>query len=501
MLLDITLKQGKDMHCVESELATISSYYKRNHEMAFLDAWKFGLLRENESHEGTLGGRIYTGYVQDWWMWGNLEEYHGIKVLWHEDYENKDIIYIIKSELELMRPVSVMFDSFYLPWAPEHEKYTNYATLMIIVGIDEKGVYCIDTHNLKRVEFLQLENFLKGRKQYTVFLPMRAEEKEINWREAFGKRAKRLLGENGGSFDEMRELARCVDDSLDFAVEIQGKPHPLKVDIIKNIETVGRGRFLFSNTLKYINELYNLNAFAALEESFKNISNVWHLIKYQLIRHYYIGRLDKADCRMIAGKIKEAANMEENMAHRILEITQSDIKENSSKFSDKSSAPSMDEMNELVFVDLLGSKKCYMENPELTEKSLLRGMQFTIPDSPEDVSCTGQIIPVPSGYYKSIFLVGCSIWGSYSEKLTVTYMDGNNEEIKIGFTDHDSGIPLFGESVFYKGNLIKADNDENSGMNGHLYSSTHCLNGEKQMKQIQLPDYPNILIYGIALGR
>ncbi len=520
MLLDISLKQEKDMYCVESEIATVATFYKRRYEMAFLDAWKFDFLPPEQSPEGTLGGRIYTGFIEDWWMWGHLEEFHGIRVLWNEDYVGKDIMYVVKTELEQNRPISVMMDSFYLPWAHQYEKDTHYETLMMVVGMEENGIYCIDIHSLKRVVLLPLDAFLKGHKQYTVFLPMRDETKEINWRKLFGDRAKRLLGEGYSinSFDSMRALADCVRDTMDFALEIKGHHHPLNAGIIRNIETLGRGRFLFSSAIKYVDELYHINNFDKLYENFKTISNMWHLVKYQMIRHFYTGSPDKAACKMIGEKIEEASVMEEKMAHLILECTEKGIVADTVKIPSKT-APSEEKVKDFVFVEL----KDYLNNKgtgEMTETYNFNTLDFEemkaagpdklhfslpciLEETYDNISCTGQTIKIPSGKYKSIMLVGCSFWGSFSEKMSVTYSDGEKKEFYIGFTCFDSGVPLFGESVFYSGNLIEVRKDiVRRGENkGHLFLREHALDANKEVTEIQLPNYPNILIYGISMGK
>jgi hypothetical protein len=127
-----------------------------------------------------------------------------------------------------------------------------------------------------------------------------------------------------------------------------------------------------------------------------------------------------------------------------------------------------------------------------------------VPDGNDNISCQGQVIPVPPGQYDYISLLACSEWGNATEKITLLAEDGQQQEIMIQFTDWYEKQPVYGEKTAWRGKLGRRGMDETMNtieIFHTIYADCYPLRVQKAITSLQLPYCPNLHLFSISLIR
>ena len=155
--------------------------------------------------------------------------------------------------------------------------------------------------------------------------------------------------------------------------------------------------------------------------------------------------------------------------------------------------------------DLSGTRQFFIRD-ESCPREIWKAaqMEFWVPwlmsDNYDNISCTGQTILLDGGAYHRIMFAGCSVWGSYFGKATINYVNKDFEVIPIELTNVGENTPFFGETPLWKGKVAKnKENVSKFEFWGYLYAKTYDLKQNNGIQSIQLPDYPNLHIFGISL--
>jgi hypothetical protein len=136
---------------------------------------------------------------------------------------------------------------------------------------------------------------------------------------------------------------------------------------------------------------------------------------------------------------------------------------------------------------------------------VIDGMRFRFPDikdgANDNVSCRGQVVTVPSGYYTSIMLLECSEWGNYCEVLEVEYEGGEKEEIRITMSDW-SNSPGSEEKKAWSGNAAARMRDGVKlwDFTASIFAAQYPLDQNRKAVSLKLPDCPNMHLFGVTLG-
>jgi hypothetical protein len=516
LLNNVELVKVKDMFCCETAMAIVATSLKHRYEMVFIDAWKFNFRPKNSSFGKASGFAVDIDYIKDWNIENLLEKYHGIRITWHE--KNENALHLLRSELEKGIPLYVLAEN-------NHE-----VPPIVIIGLDEdtNQLHYIDTHNLYNYSGVKVMDIGKWRpKRCATYLPISEDKKELDWCEIITSKVKQM--NEAGTFNAIRDLAEYMRGSFDLLAEMQGKNNILEVYIVQKIETAARGRYLFSRSLNYLHELYDIQGLPTIIDKFVELSNKWHLIKYLLTKSLYSRRIDQTFYANIAAKFLEIADFETELANLLLDIAQNNGKTAAMELPQNRSISAIDnDIKEITFVDLRnyannkgfgtmdntcgadlsGVGQFLLRNEICTmEKWRVSQMEFHLPlvacDHGDNISCAGQTINLHEGCYKSMMLLGCSVVGSFSEKTIVNYQSGTYEEIPIGLTNFIDKIPLFGETIVWKGNIVENKEGKQvlSNCSGYLFAKTYFFKYSEPIKSIKLPDYPSIHIFAISLGK
>jgi hypothetical protein len=117
------------------------------------------------------------------------------------------------------------------------------------------------------------------------------------------------------------------------------------------------------------------------------------------------------------------------------------------------------------------------------------------------VACKGGSVPLPSGTYASLWLLGSGVEGSQmAQTLTVTYTDGTTETLAQNFSDWFLPQSFPGESRAVKmayRNLANGDKDPRSF---YVYSYGFLLDPAKTVKSLTLPNSPYVKLLAASLA-
>ncbi len=132
-----------------------------------------------------------------------------------------------------------------------------------------------------------------------------------------------------------------------------------------------------------------------------------------------------------------------------------------------------------------------------------KDVQFTLgPANRADlVSCHGEVVPVTSGNYSSLWLLGAAVEGNQiAQPVTVTYTDGSTENLSQNLSDWFQPQEFPGESRA----VTMAYRTMASGLKDtrtfYVYSYGIRINRAKTVQSVTLPDNANVKLLAVTLA-
>lgn len=523
MILNIKAVQDKSMGCAEVLVVTVVSWWRRYHELMFVESWGFGYQPPEEEKPSILGHRISPAG-------GNLLEllrkYHGVELVPHDTKKATEVLEVVRRELTAGRPVFISIDSFWCPWDIGYLKHHNmHGCLVVGLDGDETSLYCIDGYYIKDVGRLPIASFQHGCGPCATFHICGEQALDIDWREVVVKAVFRLKGNTGSdAFEAMRSFAKEIENSLKLDAEGVGFENNFwDCPLLNQILSIGRGRVQFAGALRLLSKLNGVNGLLPLAERLEKIGWQWTAVRSMLIKEQMMP--DPAvTIGTVVTKIKEAAVEEERIAGALLEISREEGVISGS--GDTVARPTVEKRGELIFAGLdgyfnnegIGSslvEKCTADlfgtKTFILAESLppnavwtVGEMKFRFPAAADgmkdNISCAGQVIKLPPGCYGRVMVLGCSECSNYSGWMVVHYQDGQTEEIKLGLTDW-CFQPVFGETTAWRGKAAERVGGEVQTLSYEvrLYAQSYDLKQNRMIIELRLPDCPNMHIFAITL--
>jgi hypothetical protein len=315
-----------DPFCLEDSIATYAHWIGRDYELMFMNSWDFNYALPDETNSSLIGERIFfddnNNASQSFSQL--LENYHGIKLSRLNSNSIQEEILNTQSELIAERPLLLVADVFWCPWAIGFQKYHG-SHVYLINGLDDQiaGFLCVDCFNLTSFLSLPLINFMKGRTnlgRFTIF-----DEPVINPDDIINSVymiATKLLGgeKTANSFNHMRELANEINQNFDIRRELGGQTAYQNTFLWKGIFEIALRRTKFALLLKYISKKFSSREDFYLEMSlhFKESMFMWYKILSMLGKIFLINKPDTDIIRRLASSIKDVADYEEKLAYRLL---------------------------------------------------------------------------------------------------------------------------------------------------------------------------------------
>ena len=142
----------------------------------------------------------------------------------------------------------------------------------------------------------------------------------------------------------------------------------------------------------------------------------------------------------------------------------------------------------------------YYEEP--VKVPLVGDFYYQNPKDWDNICCCGQRIAVSEARYRQIAVAGCCFPGGYEETLRLKWKDGSVSEVEIGISDIHTTLPTQGDRILYSGPVGVFSERRQSlktGFNGHIFLFETTIPSEKELAEIQLPDFKFMHIFAIIL--
>lgn len=513
--------------CNEDSIVAVAEWANYHYELMFSGNWSFVFKKNLKQSLGASLG-VKNNNVRK-----KLAKYHGIKVKPVKISPSK-IIKIIEHELKQGKPIIVSMDSFLCPWDWNFQK-KHISHEFLITGMDNNEIlHCCDGFYMT-CETITKEEFIQGFTGECIIFKFKGYEKiYVNWGKILENTVNKLKDNYSflHAFKSMRSFADNLENLTDIQNEILGyKNNLFEAPLIKNLEHITYSRRKVAKFLQYLGEETGQTVFYELSNAITKAASQWANVRANLIKIAF--SKDISVKNQVAAKIREIADLEEDIANQISHISQKN-KKTSSFFSNKLTKNNESSIENIVsdnkkglFIDLslflnnkafgdsvsadssadLSGTGIYLLKENFDDKNNIwkvNEMEFKFPEicarKSDNISCKGQKIYIQKGIYQNIAILGCAEWGSYINSLIIHYMDDQIEEISIKFTDC-LYKPLYGETIAWEGRAVEIvdGNAQLWGSKVYMIAQSYGLKLRKNVKFLLLPDCPGLHIFAITM--
>ncbi|AIQ56944.1 BtrH N-terminal domain-containing protein [Paenibacillus borealis] len=343
MLLEIAPVSDKNHTCLESVYATFLLWNQKRYELLFAGSWSF-YLEETDSIFGTRlsndRGGAWRNTLQDQYM----EQYYGIKVVWHETENFEELTRIVDENLNKCLPTCICLDSYWCPWVPSYQIYDTPHYFLIVGKDDISGNYfCTDPQYPAQIHELTLYNFEKGfyeeerlNQEYGKAIVdgfggcasffIGGCEKEINYISILEEALAAVFKGSGGKsdFHYMRAFADELGQMENILPEL---PKLSEVDphhswIFRRLEHIAWGRLNFARLLRSFYSQHPHVELLELENQFETGAKKWENINFMLLKACYLLEHAGPLLKKISGNLYSLAKYEEEIAEGIKSVLQ-----------------------------------------------------------------------------------------------------------------------------------------------------------------------------------
>jgi hypothetical protein len=528
--LDIKPIHYDFLTCFEDSIVTVAEWSGYRYELMFSEDWNFVFNFEKSRLNKNLGQSIE---VTSHDIKNKLDKFHGIKIE-SVEISSEKVTKVIIDELKNKKPIIVFVDSFWCPWDWFFQKRHNDHAFLVTGFDDTEKFYCCDC-------FYQTNNIITGeelRKGFigrTEVFSFEGNEKiYVNWSNVLQIVLNRLRdGDRGlNAFDSMRYFADVLESLTDLQNEILGcEEYLFSAPLVSNLEYIAYGRRRFARLLDYFEEEIGIKYLQELANRLRKVAIQWANIRLMLIKLTF--SYDALIKNRIVSKIREIAESEESMAEQMAEVLRSNINA-SHYFTNRCKTISMEEkkenlvssnnvlmvdlspylnnqafgnsISEKVTADLMGTGTYFLKG-NLPDNDVwkVNKMKFKCPwlynNGNDNISCNRQRININNKeIYQSIIILGCAEWGSFTDKLSIYYINGQVEEIYIKLTDC-LYKPLYGETIAWEGKAVDkiGNHAQLRGGNVYITAKKYDIPRRDRIDFLQLPECPGIHLFAISL--
>lgn len=173
-------------------------------------------------------------------------------------------------------------------------------------------------------------------------------------------------------------------------------------------------------------------------------------------------------------------------------------------------------------LDGFGTTFCAKGLPESQSMITCNGVEFLFPDKSDgannNIACVGQDLPLPSGCYQAIHILGMSDWRAFEETLILRYLNESCTETSLGLSDasHYHGL-LYGEREAIRCTLVTPDSliphiylfgihmpgedyqMQEMTLDAGIWHQVIPVDATKALSRLKLPDNPNMHIFALTL--
>ncbi|NLN63925.1 MAG: hypothetical protein GX144_00660 [Clostridiaceae bacterium] len=516
MLLDVKFVKSTSMYCTESAVATVAQWLGRNYEMMFSKMWGFKFSYHDSKSAGIIGTNLSAEYTYED-EYEMAEKYHGIKLAGYKSKDSIELLEIIENNLVKRMPILLMINKACCPWTDG-----NGTAYLLVTGMDNNCLICIDIHYALSGKMLPIENLsfhfelnkCSDRNNYAVFEVVSEGDNNVSLFDFIDNLQNSESLKNRNPFEEMRELAKIIEGGITYGDEYIGNKTPL----LDNIVDITRTRMLLSSTLGYIGQKNQDSIAQNIGNDFLLIGGKWTTIASMMHKAFFSKTENIDFFKRLANKINEISYDEENLVSSIAKkhyinkvnnyvlnkkddlkcISNNIIRYDLNKlFNNRAFASSIDNNHEGA--DFTGYNEYFLSNGLPEDRNILTASScFVLSDinnKYDNISCSGQVIYVLSeNFHNKIMILGCGEWGNIVSQLKIVYDDDSADIMIIDIPDwfftgiSSTEIAWIGDAKCSNNNIEKRA----------LFSISFMLCQNKKVKQNHLPDCTNFHIFAIS---
>lgn len=303
--------------CLYSSIASVAnSMCNINNQLIGAGAWWFDIKNLMPGQENLIWNQIHAFRFD---AWKCLEDFYGIKVIWHNATRIDEIMPDMFKELAEERPVLIYINSHYCPWHPRKKEYNAHFCLAVDYDKKSQEFICMDVNPKKYDERLSLELFSKGCGPYITFSKSDKPCKSVDWKNVVRSAIECLINEDGNAFTLIRELANELKKEINDLKE--GVPSWIEnpISVISKTGLLQKGRDYFSITLKYLAGQFNVEELIPISERMVLAAQQWKVVSFLAMKSR-IMQSDRSTLERIPDKILEIADFEEQIALDLFEV-------------------------------------------------------------------------------------------------------------------------------------------------------------------------------------
>lgn len=509
--MKIEIVRKKDMFCLETAFSTICNYFDIPYQMLFAQTWGY----DYQGEDLCIGNNIS---LIDWQLRDKIKQFGIIEEVIPED--NAENLVYIRTAVKQGKLAIVSMDM-----AKFNEmngtSYTELYSPYLLCSYDGEFI-AYDLHYTHEKISMSNEVFMYACRRGLLY---GTETQKVSFNFKYNiKELYKTLIPSKPNFEKIEHLANLfasgvVDLEYETKDLTEGE-NPTEAPIIRKIETLSRGRNLFSLYLEYINGMITEIDITEACGKISYWAGRWNLIKVILIKAYYRKDFSQNVMRKVALILYDIARGEKELYNQLLHTTAKKMEKiecdlfgkNEKLFIKKEKMIGIDlsKFYNNAGVKLVGTEKsaditgvgAYIEyEEEQIEKAALEHKCFFdfgyIAKLPFDnMLCQGQEIDMPTGVYNRLKILGCSDYGNFSDYLTICYENMEKKEI-IQFSSWINKEPLFNEQVYCTGKLKEINVRLNQSA-GTLFVQTIGLQ-QRMINSIKFPNCPTMHVFLLYL--
>lgn len=320
ILLDIEPSRDPGQNCFDGVVAGIARWLGRNHELMYINAWRFTFTPEIPGQNEDLCTRLQ---VDDQVDKEALERFHGLKSTTHEAVSSSAALPIIQRTLETGSPVALVINSFWVPWDDKYQQQERtHACIVVGSNPHTQDLYCTDPYFMQKDVLLPSADFLKGYlfcetfsivdDECTSLLSIIDAIIECLQREIAGNRP----------FIQMRDLANALSTSFQVSQGTGLAADTLEVSLFMKLTNVANARFKSSQMFTYLGSAYN-TCFLVYAERLKKLSSQWRIVGASLMKMHLTSRWSESSLQKVVQQILTISTEEQALAHELLAFLES----------------------------------------------------------------------------------------------------------------------------------------------------------------------------------
>ena len=308
--MGIEIIRKKDMFCYETAFSTICNYFNVPYQMLFSHTWCY----DYNGADLCIGNNII---INDWELFDKMRKL-GIEEM-IDKVDAKDVTYI-RSMLEQEQIAIIRMDMMKFNEINGTSYMGMYSPYLLYDYDDEFIAYDLHyTHENIKISEELFQNACSNICFYGV------ENKNVSFAFEYDlEDLQKILIPHKPNFEKIEQLARLfADGAVDLKYEtkdLSERDNPVYALLINKIETLARGRNLFSMYLDYINSMISEIDIEEESEKMAYWAGKWNLVKVILIKAFLKKDFEQDVMKKVALIIFEIAKGEKELYEQLLSV-------------------------------------------------------------------------------------------------------------------------------------------------------------------------------------